>query len=43
MRDVIGIWLGTLEANGERVRVVIKISRNSAGALVGTEDSPDRG
>lgn len=41
--EIAGIWLGTLEANGERVRVVIKISRNSTGALVGTEDSPDRG
>jgi hypothetical protein len=40
--EIVGIWLGTLEAEGERVRVVIKISRNAAGVLVGTMDSPDR-
>src|SRR5579872_1516364 len=41
--DIAGIWLGTLEADGERVRVVIKISRSAAGRLGGTMDSPDRG
>jgi hypothetical protein len=41
--EIVGIWLGTLEADRERIRVVFKISKNSAGALVGTMDSPDRG
>jgi membrane metalloprotease YhfC-like protein len=40
---IVGIWLGTLEAGDERVRVVFKISQNAAGALVATTDSPDRG
>ena len=41
--EIAGIWLGTLEAGGERVRVVIKISKNAAGNLAGSMDSPDRG
>jgi hypothetical protein len=41
--QIVGIWLGTLDAGGERVRVVIKISRNADGTLIATMDSPDRG
>jgi hypothetical protein len=41
--QIVGIWLGTLEAEGERIRVVFNISKDSAGALEGTMDSPDRG
>lgn len=40
--EIVGNWLGTLEADGERVRVVFKISKDAAGKLVGTMDSPDR-
>lgn len=41
--DIAGIWLGTLDPDGERVRVVIKITKDAGGNLVGSMDSPDRG
>jgi hypothetical protein len=42
-QEIAGIWLGTLEAGGEQIRVVFKISKNADGTLIATIDSPDRG
>jgi len=33
-QEIVGIWLGAIEAGGERLRVVIKISTDDAGDLV---------
>jgi hypothetical protein len=42
-QQIVGIWLGALDAGGEQLRVVIKISNDDSGALVATMDFPDRG
>lgn len=41
--DPAGTWAGTLDAAGQRLRLVFHIERDSAGALSGTLDSPDQG
>ena len=40
--DPVGTWAGTLDAGGQRLRLVFHIERDSAGALSGTLDSPDQ-
>jgi hypothetical protein len=41
--DVEGIWLGTLKGPGFELRIVFHITRDAAGALTATLDSPDQG
>src|ERR1044071_8042265 len=38
-----GKWLGTLEFNGIKVRLVLNVVKASDGALSATFDSPDQG
>jgi hypothetical protein len=42
-QDAAGDWQGTLKAGGAQIRVVVHISRNPAGNLTATFDSPDQG
>lgn len=42
-QDATGDWQGTLKAGGAEIRVVIHISKNAAGNLTATFDSPDQG
>ncbi|MBZ5524171.1 MAG: CocE/NonD family hydrolase [Acidobacteriia bacterium] len=37
-----GEWSGTLEAGGQKLRLVMKITRAADGKLTGTVDSPDQ-
>jgi len=41
--DPAGTWAGTLDAAGQRLRLVFHIDRDTTGALAGTLDSPDQG
>ena len=38
-----GNWEGTLDVNGVKLRLVLKVSRGSDGALTAKMDSPDQG
>ncbi|HEY8559072.1 MAG TPA: alpha/beta fold hydrolase [Pyrinomonadaceae bacterium] len=38
-----GNWLGTLDAGGAKLRLVVKISKSPDGAFVARFDSPDQG
>jgi len=38
-----GIWLGVVEVSGIKVRMILRVSRNSAGALSARVDVPDQG
>jgi hypothetical protein len=42
-QDVTGDWQGTLKASGVELRIVVHISKNAAGNLSATFDSPDQG
>src|SRR5262249_53738419 len=42
-RGIDGVWQGALEAGGTRLRLVIKITRTSAGGYDGVIDSIDQG
>jgi hypothetical protein len=42
-QDATGDWQGTLKAGGAEIRVVVHISRNAAGDLTASFDSPDQG
>lgn len=42
-QDATGNWQGTLRASGTEIRIVIHISKNAAGNLTATFDSPDQG
>jgi hypothetical protein len=41
--SAVGTWMGTLEAGGVRLRLVLHIYRTETGTLTGTVDSPDKG
>ena len=41
--DLQGIWNGTLNAGGSRLRLVLKIARATNGTYSATMDSPDQG
>jgi hypothetical protein len=41
--SAVGTWIGTLEAGGTRLRLVLHINITSTGILTGTVDSPDKG
>jgi pimeloyl-ACP methyl ester carboxylesterase len=38
-----GIWQGTLEAGGAKLRMVLKVTKKPDGTLAATLDSPDQG
>ncbi|HEY6305160.1 MAG TPA: CocE/NonD family hydrolase [Candidatus Angelobacter sp.] len=38
-----GDWNGTLDAGGTKLRLVLKVSKNSEGKVTATIDSPDQG
>ena len=38
-----GTWVGTLEAGGARLRLVLHINVTNTGTFAGTVDSPDKG
>lgn len=38
-----GNWLGTLDTGGAKLRIVLKVSKTSDGALAAKFDSPDQG
>ena len=42
-QDATGDWQGTLKAGPSEIRVVVHISKNAAGNLSATFDSPDQG
>jgi hypothetical protein len=42
-QDATGNWQGTLKAGGMEIRIVVHISKNAAGNLAATFDSPDQG
>ena len=42
-KDIEGIWEGSLDVNGSKLRVVFHISRAEDGSLTATLDSPDQG
>jgi hypothetical protein len=39
----VGTWVGTLEAGGAKLRLVLHINRTETGTLIGSVDSPDKG
>ena len=41
--SAVGTWIGTLEAGGARLRLVLHINVTNTGTLTGTVDSPDKG
>jgi uncharacterized protein len=41
--DVSGTWLGTLEAQGMKLRIVFKVDAKTDGTLAATLSSPDQG
>ena len=41
--DVVGSWIGTLNAGGQQLRLVFHIERDASGTLTGALDSPDQG
>jgi len=41
--NIEGSWLGTLEVQGVKLRLVINFATDDSGALVATMDSPDQG
>ena len=42
-QDPTGNWQGTLKAGGTEIRIVVHVSKNAAGKLTATFDSPDQG
>ena len=42
-QDAAGDWQGALKASGAEIRIVVHISKNAAGDLTATFDSPDQG
>jgi putative CocE/NonD family hydrolase len=42
-RDIAGDWNGTLEAEGQKLRLVLHLKKNADGKLTGAIDSPDQG
>ncbi|HEX9929922.1 MAG TPA: alpha/beta hydrolase [Pyrinomonadaceae bacterium] len=42
-RTIEGIWLGAIEFNGMKLRLVLKVSKNADGTFSAKFDSPDQG
>src|SRR5687767_7997176 len=42
-KDFVGSWQGTLEAGGQKLRLVVTLTKSDAGAYGGKLDSPDQG
>jgi hypothetical protein len=42
-RSIAGDWNGTLEANGQKLRLVLHLKKNPDGKLTGSLDSVDQG
>ncbi len=43
VKGIEGIWEGTLEAGGAKVRLVVKVTKKPDGTLTAAMDSPDQG
>jgi len=41
--DIEGVWKGSLEAQGFKIQLIVKVSRETDGTLKATADSPDQG
>src|SRR5512132_1058295 len=42
-KDFEGSWQGTLEAGGQKLRLVVTVTKSDAGVYAGKLDSPDQG
>ncbi|MFZ0064004.1 MAG: alpha/beta fold hydrolase [Pyrinomonadaceae bacterium] len=42
-KDFAGSWQGTLEAGGQKLRLVVTVTKSDAGVYAGKLDSPDQG
>ena len=42
-RDFEGSWLGTLDAGGAKIRLILTVTKSDAGAYAAKMDSPDQG
>ncbi len=42
-KDFAGSWQGTLEVGGQKIRLVVTVTKSDAGAYAGKLDSPDQG
>src|SRR5688572_17097237 len=43
LKDLAGSWQGTLEAGGQKLRLVVTVTKSAAGAYAGKFDSLDQG
>ncbi len=42
-KGIEGVWEGTLEVQGQSLKIIVKVSKEADGTLKATLDSPDQG